>query len=129
MKNMAKNVSVSDELHTLERAVQAARDLARHAEETPDEEVRFTQPNIGAVLDLVAARLHDFGRAVRGEIDPQLFMAPHNRVDEVLDEDDIERQGEDVRLGEWTPQKRRANAQWELQREDAGEKEVKGRMR
>lgn len=119
---MSKKLSVSDELHVLELAVEAARELARHAEESPDDHVRWFQPRIGAVLALVGARLHDFDRVVRGEIDPAMFVAPHSavRVDEQDPDDD------DILLDEWNPEKRRKNAAWELRRASAREKEVKG---
>jgi hypothetical protein len=123
---MTKKLSVSDELHTLELAVDAARELTRHGEESPDDETRRLQPRIGAVLALIAARLHDFDRVVRGEVDPAMFMAAHSGV-ELDDGDDAEGEPEDIMLDEWTPPKRRANAEWEKRRAGAREKEVRPR--
>ncbi len=128
--NLPKKVSVSDELHTLELAVDGARRLAQLGEESDEHETRRLQPRIGAILAVVIARLHQFDRVVRGEVDPADFRAPHNTVEEDGEEEREEQEdGEetgDLRIEDWPPDKLREHGEDEIERAKALEKEAKG---
>ncbi len=76
---LARAVSVSNELATLQRAVEGASllvEVARHG----GVEGEDSAPQVAAILSLVSCRLRDLGRAARGTLDAGAFWAPHNAV-------------------------------------------------
>jgi hypothetical protein len=83
-----KAVSVSAELTTIQRAVEAAGMLVevdRHG----GVEGEDSRPLVAAILALAACRLRDLGRAARGRLPVELFMAPHNDAVDGGDDEDL----------------------------------------
>jgi hypothetical protein len=83
-----KAVSVSAELLNLERAVQGVADrLDVTTIDTPVTEEHQRQAT--AVLNLIACRLRDLGRAARGRFAADLFWTHFNSADEDADGEDF----------------------------------------
>ncbi len=88
--HLARAVSVSNELATLQRAVEGANllvEVARHGG-VEDED---SAPQVVAILALISCRLRDLGRATRGTLAAEAFWAPHNAVVEsgAKDQEDL----------------------------------------
>lgn len=77
--HVVKAVSVSAELLLLQRAVQHVADLL-DIEKIDHPVSEESQRQSAAVLNLVACRLRDLGRAARGRLPVELFVAPHNEA-------------------------------------------------
>lgn len=75
---------LSFELATLEDALLAAAWLSEQVDEQGSESERGRKLAFGAaaVTTLVALRLRDLGRVLRGELDPLALHADHNAGDE-----------------------------------------------
>ncbi len=69
---------------------------------------------LAGVLALVAARLRDLGRVVRGEIDPASLRAPHNAVEARAVSDTG-----DTIFRAWGPRRRLGHARTEIARAEA----------
>lgn len=108
--------SLACELATLANAVEAARVLADTVSGPAD---TILPPNVmgetlAGALALVAMRMRDLGRVVRGEPDPALLRAPHNAIEpEAVDG------ASDVIFHAWSPKRRAGHARKELARADA----------
>lgn len=72
-------VSVSAELLVLQRAVQQVADIL-DVEKIDNPLSEDAQRQTAAVLNLVACRIRDLGRAARGRLPVELFIAPHNEA-------------------------------------------------
>lgn len=72
-------VSVSAELLVLHRAVQLVAD-SLDVEKIDHPVSDDAQRQVVSVLNLVAVRLRDLGRAARGRLPVELFWAPHNEA-------------------------------------------------
>lgn len=83
-----KAVSVSAELLVLQRAVQHVTDRL-DVEKIDDPVSDDDQRQAAAVLNLVACRLRDLGRAARGRMPVELFWAPYNAAIEGSEEEDL----------------------------------------
>jgi len=79
-----KAVSVSAELLVLQRAVQGVADrLDVETNDSPVSDEHQRQAN--AILNLVACRIRDLGRAARGRLPVELFWAPYNAAIDTKD--------------------------------------------
>ena len=104
--------SLADELSALAHAVEAARRVANTANQPSDADNPVaTTAMLEGTLALVATRLRDLGRVVRGELDPRLLRAPHNAV-----EPDSPGGVDDVIFRAWGAKRRAAEARRELAR-------------
>lgn len=83
-----KRISVSAELAVIQRSVEAAALLVEVGRQggVGDEDVEALA---SAVLALTACRLRDLGRAVRGSLAPELFVAAHNEAVAGADSGDV----------------------------------------
>ena len=83
-----KTISVSAELAIIQRSVEAAALLVEVGRQggVGNEDVEALA---SAVLALTACRLRDLGRAVRGTLAPELFVAAHNEAVAGADSDDV----------------------------------------
>ncbi len=73
-----KSVSVGYELQTLEHAVEGALVLVELQRVSGLEEGEDIGRSVSPVLALVACRVRDLGRVVRGSMPADQFLAPHN---------------------------------------------------
>ena len=104
--------SLADELSALAHAVEAVRRVANTANQPSDADNPVaTTAMLEGTLALVATRLRDLGRVVRGELDPRLLRAPHNAV-----EPDSPGGVDDVIFRAWGAKRRAAEARRELAR-------------
>jgi hypothetical protein len=71
-------VSLTYELATIRRSVEAARRTLDDAEVADESSVRARRREAAAVLAVSAARLRLLGSMVRGEVDAGLLLEPHN---------------------------------------------------
>lgn len=83
-----KAVSLSNEIITLQRAIEGAATLAELGRQGGLED-EDTEALISAILALVSCRMRDLGRAARGTLNVELFWAPHNAAIEVPGEQDV----------------------------------------
>lgn len=99
--------SLADELATLAHAVEAARRTADAASLSTNTAsgCTATAEALAGSLALVAARLDDLGRVVRGELDPRRMWAPHNAV-----ASDAETDAGDITFRAWGPKRRATEA-------------------
>ena len=83
-----KRISVSAELAVIQKAVEGAALLIEVGRQggVGDEDVEALA---SAVLALTACRLRDLGRAVRGTLAPELFVAAHNEAVAGADSGDV----------------------------------------
>ena len=97
--------SLHSELYTIEHATRAAALLLDTIENNSDDDAyaRDVARSTEAVLTLVALRLRDLGRVLRGEIEAEALCAPHNAV---LDDEHDEHDEHDVLFGARTPKHR-----------------------
>lgn len=86
MRRIRKAVSVSAELLILQRAVQGVAD-SLDVENFDSPVSDDHQRQVVAMLNLIATRLRDLGRAARGSLPVEKFWAPHNAVVEDIGED------------------------------------------
>ena len=92
-----KAISVSAELLVIQRAVQHVAD-SLDVEKIDHPVSDDAQRQVVAVLNLVAIRLRDLGRAARGRLPVELFWASHNET-----VDTKEANEEDIILYELAP--------------------------
>jgi hypothetical protein len=84
--------SLSDELYTLEAAVEAARILTEAVacdQFGTEADLRLAPVAAAAVLTLVTIRTRDIGRMLRGELSAQALCATHNAAVGKVDRHDI----------------------------------------
>ena len=83
-----KTISVSAELTVIQRAVEGAALLVEVGRQG-GVEGEDTGALASAVLALTACRLRDLGRAVRGSLASELFVATHNEAVAGADCEDV----------------------------------------
>lgn len=108
-----KAVSISSELHLLQRALDAVGLLLQQWAEVrfEQDEVRCVAPAAHATVVLVRERVRLLDRVVRDAVDPRLILVSENRGAEPLPGDDG-----DISLAAWSVEKTGMKAQEEADR-------------